>query len=128
VSIQDLKDVRDRVLPMFEAAAEQYMYRVPQGYPAVVDNADQGLIGLEIDPNYSLYITSEGNDLYAEIYRRQGRHDAQSSSSRQKYGGAPFHDRRPLPADVDDQTLRNLVAELKSRFNMQGGFFNFTDD
>ncbi len=113
---------------MFEAAAEQYTFRVPHGYPAVIDSADQGLVGLEIDPNFSLYITSDGEDLYAEIYRRLGRQDSQSSSSRQKYGGAPFQDRRPLPADVDDQTLRNLVAELKSRFNMQGGFFNFTDD
>lgn len=128
MSVQDLKEIRNRILPMFEAAAEQYTHRVPQGYPAVIDNVDQGLVGLEIDPNYSLYITTDGEDLYAEIYRRLGRHDAQSSSSRQKYGGAPFQDRRPLPADVDDQTLRNLVAELKNRFNMQGGFFAFTDD
>lgn len=113
---------------MFEAAAEQYTYRTPEGYPMVVDSAEQGLIGLEIDPNFSLYITSDGDDLYAEMYRRQGRFDTLSSASRQKYAGAPYQDRRPLDPAVDDQTLRNLIAELKNRFNMQHGFMAITDD
>ena len=113
---------------MLEAAAEQYTYRSPEGYPAVVDSADRGLVGLEIDPNFSLYITSDGDDLYAEMYRRQGRFDTQSSASRQKYAGAPYQDRRPLAPDADDQTLRNLVAELTNRFNMQHGFMANTDD
>ncbi len=128
MSIQSLKAIRDRFLPMLEVVAEQYSYRVPQGYPMVVDSADQGLVGVELDPSFSLYITTDGNDLFAEMYRRESRHDKQSSGSRQKYGGAPFQDRRPLPADVDDLTLRNLIAELKNRYNMQHGFLAITDD
>lgn len=128
MSIQDLRTIRDRIMPMFEAATEQYMHRAPGGYPLIVDDADKGVIGLEIDPNFSLYITSDGNDLYAEFYRRQSRIDARSSSSRQKYAGLPFQDRRPLPADSDEQALRNLVAELKNHFNIQPGMMYITDD
>lgn len=128
MSIQDLKRVRDRVFPMLEVAAEQYESRAPHGYPHLVDNADQGVVGLEIDPSYCLYFTSEGDDVYAEIYRRQSRIDVRSSSGRQKYAGAPFHDRRPITADIGDQALRNLIAELKNAYNMQPGILYVTDD
>jgi hypothetical protein len=116
------------MIPMLQGVAEQYEFRVPQGYPHVVDSPEKGMVGIELDPNYSLYITSEGDDLYAEVYKRQGRYDTRSSSSRQKYGGAPFHDRRPLESDPSDQTLRNLIAELKQAYNYQGGFLAITDD
>lgn len=128
VSIQNLKHVRDRILPMMEVAADQYQDRVPEGYPNLVDNVDQGLVGLELDPSYALYLTSEGEQLYAEVYRRQSRTDARSSSSRQKYGGLPFQDRRPIPADIDDQALRNLIGEIKHAFNMQPGMLYITED
>ena len=123
-----LAAIRDRVLPMFQIAADEYRGRSPQGYPAVIDEPDRGMIGLELDPNFSLYLTADADGLYAELYRRLSRVDARSSAGRQKYGGQPFQDRRPLPPDVDDQTLRNLIGEIKHHYNMQPGLIYITDD
>src|SRR5699024_3545635 len=113
--------------PMFQHAHVQYEFRVPNGYPVIVDDVESGTIGLELDPSYSLYITSDGEDLYAEIYKRQSRTDNRSSSSRQKYGGMPFQDRRPMPANPDDQLLRNLISELKQAYNYQPGLLYIVD-
>jgi hypothetical protein len=128
VSIQDLKAVRERIMPMLENVRDQYQFRVPQGYPVIVDNAEGGTVGVEIDPNYALYITAEGDQLFAEVYRRQPRIDNRSGAGRQKYGGMPFQDRRPLEADPDDQTLRNLIGEIKQAFNYQPGLLYTVDD
>lgn len=126
--MQQLQDIRNRILPMMEHAREQYTGRVAQGYPVIVDEVDRGTVGLELDPNFALYITDEGGNLSAEVYRRLSRTDNRANAGRQKYGGAPLSDRRPLPADVDDQTLRNLIAELQNYLNFQPGYLFITDD
>lgn len=128
MSMETLSSLRDRMLPMLQIAADQYRNRVPAGYPNVIDQVDRGVIGLEIDSSYSLFITSDGTDVFAEIYRRNARTDNRASASRQKYSGMPFSDQRPLSADVSDQTLRNLIAELMSHFNEQPGLIHITDD
>lgn len=126
--MQQLQDIRNRILPMMEHAVEQYKGRVAPGYPVIVDEVDRGTVGLELDPNFALYITADGETLSAEVYRRLSRTDNRSNAGRQKYGGAPLSDRRPLPADVDDQTLRNLIAEVKNYINFQPGYLYITDD
>lgn len=115
-------------MPMFEQVKTQYEFRVPNGYPVIIDNVENGTIGIELDPSYALYITSDGDDLYAEIYKRQSRTDNRSSSSRQKYGGMPFQDRRPLIPEPDDQALRNFIGELKQAYNYQPGLLYIVDD
>ena len=122
-----LAQVRERMMPMLRLMAEEYRHRVPEGYPVVVDAVEQGTIGLELDPSYALYVVSDGQQLYADMYRRSPRTDARSSASRQKHGGLPFSDRRPLPPDVSDIALRNLLAELASHFNFQPGIIYITD-
>ncbi len=128
MSMETLSSLRDRMLPMLQIAADQYRNRVPANYPNVIDQVDRGVIGLEIDSSYSLFITSDGTDVFAEIYRRNARTDNRASASRQKYSGMPFSDQRPLSADASDQTLRNLIAELMSHFNEQPGLIHITDD
>ena len=128
MSIQRLKSIRDRALPMFEVAAQEYRDRVPKGYPSIVDDPERGVIGLELDPSYSLYITSDGKDVFAELYRRLPRTDSRSTAGRQKYGGMPFSDRRPVNGDLGVQEIRNLIAELKNYWNMQPGILFITDD
>lgn len=115
------------MLPMMDIASARYADRVPAGYPHVIDNVERGTFGLEIDPSHALYITSNGTELFAEVYRRSPRNDNRASASRQKQGGVPFSDRRPLANDVDDETLRNLIAELMSYFNLQPGLIHITD-
>jgi len=128
LSVQSLSGIRDRMLPMFEVAAERYRHRVPDGYPNVIDHPEQGTIGLEIDPNHALFITTNGEEMFAEIYRRNARTDNRASASREKFSGMPFNDQRPLAVDASDQALRNLIAELMSHFNEQSGLIHITDD
>lgn len=126
--MQRLQDIRDRMMPMMELTARQYKNRVGAGYPVIVDDVAKGTIGIEIDPNFALYITEDNHGLSAEVYRRLSRTDNRATASRQKYGGAPLADRRPLPDEVDDQTLRNLIAELKNYINYQPGYLFLSDD
>ncbi len=112
---------------MLRFAAEEYRHRTPVGYPNVIDAIDTGLVGLELDPSYAIYVTSDGDQLYAELAYRSSRNDARSSASREKFGGQPFTDRRPLSSDVSDQQLRNLIAELMSHWNIQPGIIHITD-
>ena len=127
VAVETLAQIRDRFLPMLRFAAEEYRHRTPVGYPNVIDAVDTGLVGLELDPSYAVYVTSDGADLYAELAYRSARNDARSSASREKFGGLPFSDRRPLSADVSDQQLRNLIAELMSHWNLQPGIVYIAD-
>jgi hypothetical protein len=127
VSVELLTGIRDRMMPMLRLAANEYEHRTPIGYPIVVDAVENGTIGIEIDPSYALYIVSDGSDLYADLYYRSHRADARSSASREKFSGLPANDRRPLPAAPDDLALRNLIAEIMSRYNAQPGIIHITD-
>lgn len=115
------------MLPMLRLVANEYEHRTPGGYPIVVDAPDQGTIGLEIDPNYALYIVSDDSRLYADLYYRSHRADSRTSASREKFSGAPTNERRDLSSNPDDQTLRNLIAEIMSRYNQQPGIIHITD-
>ncbi len=127
MSVALLTGIRDRMMPMFRLTAEQYRTRVPAGFPVVVDTPEQGVVGLEIDPSYAIYVTSDGEAIFAEVYRRSPRTDQRSSAGRQKESGVPFHDRRPLDPAVSDQALRNLIAELMTHYNFQPGLIHISD-
>lgn len=128
MSVESLSVIRDRLLPMMDVAADRYRGRVPRGYPHLIDTPEQGVIGLEIDASHALFVTSDGADLFAEIYRTSPRTDNRSGAGREKFGGAPFNDRRSLGPDVSDQELRNLLADLMSYFNSQPNLIHITDD
>jgi hypothetical protein len=113
---------------MLQAAALQYQNRVPDGYPVVVDTPQSGTIGLEIDPSHALYITQGEDGLTARMYRRFPRTDNRATAGRQKYGGVPYSDARPLGPNPGDQELRNLIAELMHWYNTQPGLLFITDD
>ncbi len=127
INVDALQGIRERVVPMLRLTAEEYRHRTPEGYPVVVDEVDRGTVGLELDPDHAIYFLQEGADLFVDLYYRASRNDARSSASREKFGGLPFDDRRPLPPDVSDQRLRNLIAELQSRWNFQPGIIHITD-
>jgi hypothetical protein len=122
-----LGQIRERMLPMLRLVAAEYARRVPEGYPIVVDAVENGLIGIEIDPSYALYVTSDGDELFAEIYARSSRTDPRSSAMREKFSGSPQVDRRPLSPDIPDVGLRNLIAELMARHNYQPGLIHISD-
>jgi len=127
LSEEMLEQVRGRMMPMLRLVAEEYQPRVPEGYPIVIDSVENGLIGLEIDPNHALYITTDGKDLFADFYVRSTRNDARSSASREKFSGAPNFDRRPFSPNTSDVQLRNMIAELMARHNFQPGLIHISD-
>jgi hypothetical protein len=127
VSVEMLEQLRVRMMPMLRLVAEEYRPRVPEGYPVVVDAVSNGLIGLEIDPSYALYVTSDGSELFVDTYYRSSRADARSSAMREKFSGSPVYDRRPLSPEITDLQLRNLIAELMARHNFQPGLVHISD-
>ena len=127
VSVEMLEQVRERMLPMLRLVAEEYGPRVSEGYPIIVDAISTGVLGIEIDPNYALYITSDGSELFADYYVRSSRIDARSSASREKFSGSPLYDRRPFSAYTTDIELRNMIAELMARHNYQPGLIHISD-
>ncbi len=126
-AVDELQNVRDRLLPMLEQVAAEYSERSPGGYPAITDAVRQGVIGIEIDPSYGFFVTTDGAGLFADFYFRSHRIDARSSASREKFAGRPTDDHRALSAHPSDQELRNLLAELISRWNTQPGLIHITD-
>lgn len=126
--MSDLAEIRNRFVPILKVTANQYHGRVPEGYPHIVDSVDSGMVGLELDPNFALYVTQDNDGLFAELYKRESRIDTRATASRQKYGGAPNSDRRRVVDTLSDQELRNLVAELKNAFNTQPGLIYITED
>ena len=127
MAVAQLESIRDRFHPMLAYAQSEYGYRVPAGYPVIHDDVARGVIGIEIDPAHSLHLTTDGERLYADVTYRSSRFDARSSAGREKFAGRSVVDRRPLSWDVSDQTLRNLLAELMSRWNSQQTLVYFTD-
>jgi hypothetical protein len=127
VANETLEQLRQRLMPMLRLVAAEYAQRVPEDYPIIVDSVANGLVGIEIDPNYALYFTVEGDQLYADIYWRSSRYDARTSASREKFAGSPLYDRRRLPPSISDIDLRNLIAELMSRYNFQQGVIHISD-
>jgi len=115
------------MLPMLRLVAEEYLPRVPEGYPIVVDSVGNGVIGIEIDPNYALYVTTDGKELFVDYYVRSSRIDARSSASREKFSGSPTYDRRPFSPYTTDLQLRNMIAELMARHNYQPGLIHISD-
>ena len=43
------------------------------------------MIGIEMDPAHSVYVTTDGERIYADMYYRSPRYDTRSSASRAKY-------------------------------------------
>lgn len=126
--MSNLSELRNAFVPILNVTREQYLGRVPAGYPNLIDDAENGTIGLELDPSYGVYLTEDETGLYAELYKRDPRIDARATAGRQKYAGAPISDRRMLERAPTEQELRNLVAELKASFNTQPGIIYITED
>ena len=127
MATETLQSIRERVIPMLQYVAAEYQYRTPAGYPSIVDAPERGVIGFELDQSHSLYFTDDGAVVRAEMYYRSPRNDTNSSASREKFSGLPVDDRRVIEPSISDQGLRNLIAELLSRWNFQPQIIHITD-
>ena len=127
VSAEALLNIRERLIPMLQYVAAEYRFRTPEGYPLIVDAPERGVVGFELDQSHSLYFTEDSSVVRAEMYYRSPRNDTNSSASREKFSGLPVDDRRVIDAAISDQALRNLIAELLSRWNFQPSLIHITD-
>lgn len=126
--IAALQRLRERVLPMLEAVAEEYETRTEPGYPVIMDNVDYGgYFGIMLDPAYGLYFLTDGQRIFAQINMVGWRNDVRSSANKEKFAGVPFGGVRPVPETLTDQQLRNLLAELLSHWNMQPLLIHHSD-
>lgn len=112
---------------MLEQIAAEYRGRAPVGYPSITDAVRQGVVGIELDPSFSLFFTTDGEGLFADFYYRSHRSDARSSASREKFSGRPVDDHRPISPAINDLELRNLLSELLSKWNVQPGLIRISD-
>lgn len=122
-----LAGVANRFEPMLDQVQQDYEGRVPRGYPTISRDAARGNFGIQIDSNFALFLVSDGEQLFADMTYRSSRTDARSSASREKFAGMTIYDRRPIDPTISDQELRNLLAELLARFNMQPLLIHMTD-
>jgi hypothetical protein len=126
--LEELKALRARMLPMFEAVAQEYASRVEPGYPIVFDSVEEGgYFGIHLDPGYGLYIMTDGESVFAQINIIGWRTDVRSSASKEKFAALPFEGVRPVSSRMSDNQLRNLIAELLSYWNTQPLLMNQTD-
>lgn len=126
--VEILKELRGRMLPMFEAIAREYDNRTEPGYPLVFDNIESGgYFGINFDPNYGLYIMTDGEQVFAQVNIIGWRNDVRSSASKEKFSSLPFQGVRPVDPSMSDNQLRNLIAELLAHWNMQPLVIHITD-
>jgi len=126
--LDELRALRDRMLPMFRAVVREYETRTPEGYPIVFDTVeDAGCFGIHLDPRYGLDILTDGEEVFAQLNIVGWRTDARSSAQKEKFGALPFEGLRPVRTTMSDGLLRNLVSELLSFFNTQPLLINVTD-
>jgi len=115
-----LERLRDRLLPMLNEVAREYRTRSEHGYPVIMDNVEaDGYFGIMLAPAYGLSFMTDGEQLFAQINMVGWRNDVRSSANKEKFSGLPFTGVRPLPENLTDQQLRNLIAELLAHWNMQ---------
>jgi hypothetical protein len=122
-----LSGLANRFEPMLEQVKQDYQGRVPAGYPTISRDTSRGNYGIQLDPSFALFLVSDGDQLFADFSYRSSRTDARSSAGREKFSGMPVFDRRPIDHTISDQELRNLLAELLARFNMQPLLIHITD-
>src|SRR6185312_17491587 len=118
--VASLSRLRDRVFPMLEAVAKEYETRSEPGYPVLMDNVEfGGYFGIMLDPAYGLYFITDGQQVFAQINMVGWRNDVRSSANKEKFSGAPFGGVRPVPENLSNQQLRNLLSELLAHWNLQ---------
>ena len=115
-----LRSIRATVLPILQAIRAEYAGRGREGYPQIVDNIESGgVFGLTLDPGYSVYFLTDGEDVWSELHTTQLRTDALAAANVERFAGRPAVERIELPQDAFDLAYRNIVARLLSAWNFQ---------
>jgi hypothetical protein len=124
----ELRDLRDRMIPMFEVVAEDWAHRTEPGYPVVFDNVEtNGYFGVTLDPGYSLFVMIDRGGIVAQLNVIAWRTDVRSAANYEKFTSLPAGGMKTLSAKMTDNQLRNLISELLSHWNVQPLVIRVTD-
>jgi hypothetical protein len=124
----ELRDLRDRMLPMLELVAEDWASRTEEGYPVVFDNVESnGYFGIGLDPGYSLFIMIDRGEIVAQLNVIAWRTDVRSAANYEKFTSLPAGGIKALSSGMSDSQLRNLISELLSHWNVQPLVIRVTD-
>lgn len=119
-TLEEMRTLRDRMLPMLNIVGEEYDTRTEPGYPVIFDNVeDGGYFGVNLDPGYGLYIMTDGQQIFAQLNIIAWRTDVRSSANKEKFASLPFDGVRPVSNEMSDAQIRNLISELLSHWNRQ---------
>jgi hypothetical protein len=126
--LDDLRLLRDRMVPMFEALAEEWNDRTEAGFPVIYDNVESGgYFGLNLDPGYGLYIMIDDGQIFAQLNVITWRTDVRSAANREKFSSLPSGGLKPVSPELTDNELRNLISELIAHWNVQPLVIRVTD-
>ncbi|MFW6075907.1 MAG: hypothetical protein ACOC9Y_09950 [Chloroflexota bacterium] len=126
--LSDLRELRDRMVPMFEALREEWESRTDPGYPVILDNVETGgYFGIALDPGYGLYIMIDEGQIIAQINVIKWRTDVRSAANYEKFSSLPGGGVKPVTPEMSDNQLRNLISELLVHWNVQPLVIRVTD-
>jgi hypothetical protein len=126
--LSELRSLRDRMVPMFEALVEEWDNRTEQGFPVIYDNVESaGYFGINLDPGYGLFIMIEDGQIMAQLNVIAWRTDVRSAANREKFSSLPTGGLKPVSPAMTDNELRNLISELIAHWNVQPLVIRVTD-
>ncbi len=126
--LDDLQQLRDRMIPLFEALTEEWSTRTEPGYPVIFDNVESGgYFGVNLDPGYGLYVMIDDGQIIAQLNVIAWRTDVRSAANREKFTSLPAGGVKPVSPDMSDNQLRNLLSELLAHWNVQPLVIRVTD-
>uniref|UniRef100_A0A831WZM6 YdhG-like domain-containing protein n=1 Tax=Thermorudis peleae TaxID=1382356 RepID=A0A831WZM6_9BACT len=118
--LQDLRELRDRMVPMLRELARQFRGRVAPGYPVIVDDVESGgYFGLALAPEYGLYVLAEGERLVVQLQTVFWRTDVHSSAGRERFGATPRVSTLPISTTMSDAQIRDLLARVLANWHKQ---------
>ncbi len=118
--LQELRELRDRMVPMLRELARQFRGRVAPGYPVIVDDVEsEGYFGLALAPEYGLYVLAEGERLVVQLQTVFWRTDVHSSAGRERFGATPRVSTLPISTTMSDAQIRDLLARVLANWHKQ---------
>lgn len=104
--------LRQRLLPMLRRIVEQLEDRTVPGYPVLVDDPEQEVVGISLAPGFGLYLVRDGERLVLRRERILHRTLVHTAAGREWFGGEPYEEIEEIDPSISDIELRDEVARL----------------
>lgn len=117
---EQLRELRDRMLPMLHELARQFRGRAVPGYPVIVDDVERGgYFGIVLAPEYGLYVMAEEDHLVVQQQTVSWRNDVHWAAGRERFGATPRLTTFPISTEMSDAQIRDLLARVTASWHKQ---------